>query len=224
MGDTAPKRLISVSDPTTGHAADWEATWSNGIAPGELWDIGVPYKPLIRLFPSLQKGTALVPGCGRGHDVASLARGGWDATGLDSAPSAVATGTAFLEAQGVSATSRVLCEDFFTHTPSSPYDVVFDYTMLCAIPPSRRTEWAAAMNRVLRVGGSLVCAAFPLIGWPRGNPEDPQRGPPFQLSRALYHELLVPAGFSCVLDEPVAPEESAAVRAGAEAVLVFVKG
>ena len=38
--------------------------------------------------------------------------------------------------------AEFLAADFFSMTAAVPYDFIFDYTFLCAIPPSTRTLWA----------------------------------------------------------------------------------
>ena len=53
-------------------------------------------------------------------------------------------------------------DDFFTHAPEAPYDLVYDCTFLCAIDPTRRQEWAAQMNKLVRPGGEIVSLVFPL--------------------------------------------------------------
>lgn len=89
-------------------------------------------------------------------------------------------------------------DDFFTHAPETPYDLVYDCTFLCAIDPTRRREWAAQMNKLIRPGGEIVSLVFP-IG-------DFQGGPPFALSPSIVEQLLEPAGFESVSLTEV-PEE-----------------
>ena len=51
----------------------------------------------------------------------------------------------------------MVVDDFFTHAPAEGlYDVVYDCTFLCAIPPARRNDWAAAYARLLRPGGGVT--------------------------------------------------------------------
>ena len=80
----------------------------------------------------------------------------------------------------------------------------------------RRGEWASKMKELLKPGGLLLCGEFPLKPWPAGSKEDLSRGPPFQLSKQLYHDLLEPLGFVCISEEEVGPEDSAPVRVGYE--------
>ena len=124
-----------------GLAQDWEATWREGVAQGSRWDIAGPYKPLAKLVASntLPAGKSLVPGCGRGYDVISLASLERCVIGLDLAPTAVQEAEAYLRdsAAEKKAWCKFQVEDFFTHRPAEPYAVIFDYTMLCATLPSR---------------------------------------------------------------------------------------
>lgn len=207
--------------PSSGLAQDWEASWQKGVAPASAWDIGGSYKPLARLLREggVPGGRALVPGCGRGWDVAALASPDRYVVGLDSSPTAAAIASELLASGGHSAQAHVECADFFSF--SGAFHVVFDYTMLCAMLPSRRTEWARQMRSLLVPGGLLLCGEFPLQPWPRGSEEDLTRGPPFQLSSALYRELLEAQGFECVAQSAVPAEESFPLRAGYEAFSVW---
>ena len=82
----------------------------------------------------------------------------------------------------------IVVDDFFTHT--GRYDLVYDCTFLCAIPPSRREEWAAQMSKIIKPGGEIVSLVFPL--------GDYEGGPPFALSTTIVKDLLIPAGFERV--------------------------
>ena len=92
-----------------------------------------------------------------------------------------------------------MVDDFFTHT--GRYDLVYDCTFLCAIPPSRREEWAAQMSKIIKPGGEIVSLVFPL--------GDYEGGPPFALSTTIVEDLLIPAGFERVSLTKV-PEEKLA--------------
>lgn len=267
-----PLVTMAQPSPPPGLAQDWEATWREGVKPGTRWDISGSYKPLLQLVREgrVPLGRALVPGCGRGWDVLTLAQPGRTVVGLEIAPTAAREARELFAAappeQGANATVEE--GDFFA-LEGRQFDVIFDYTMLCATLPARcarggepsgvrlnymhaspsapacvagrarnnlalnrrprptlphprrRAEWAAQMRRLLAPGGLLVCGAFPLKPWPAGSPEDPARGPPFQLSRALYHELLAPTGLVCEEDRELGDGESFPARAGYEAVLLW---
>lgn len=72
--------------------------------------------------------------------------------------------------------------DFFEYDETNPFNVIIDHTFLCALPPSRRLEWAKKMEMLLNPGGVLISYMFPL-----GFHAD---GPPFALSLSDYNDLL----------------------------------
>ncbi|KAL2110595.1 hypothetical protein VUR80DRAFT_969 [Thermomyces stellatus] len=82
--------------PAEDHPSAWEHLWATSLTP---WDRAGPSPPLADvlasrpdLFPPRPDGerkTALVPGCGRGHDVLLLSSFGYDVVGVDLAETAV---------------------------------------------------------------------------------------------------------------------------------------
>ncbi len=208
-----------------------------GVKPGERFDIARAHPVLVRYIDggAIEPGSrCLVPGCGRGYDVAVLAGGGRSVVGLDLSPTCVAEAKAYLESAAAGAKeplgqAEVVAGDFFAFSErednAGSFDFVFDYTFLCALPPHRRGEWAAAMARLLKPGsGVLMTMQFPLGPYgethPLGQPLDFTKGPPFLLSKALYHDLL-DGDFVCEREEDVAREDSHPKRAGVEAVAVW---
>jgi len=217
-------RSLSVF-PDKGAAMErWEGMWRRGVPPGAAfdaaavepafealldgthlpagWDIGEP----------LPRGTAFVPGCGRGYSLVALAAAGFDAvTGLEIAPTAQQAATEFVATQrdhvDVSKI-QVVVDDFFKYEgPPGGFDLVYDCTFLCAIPPETRQQWAAKMAELVKPGGEIVTLIFPVFD-KRPDPVDGDvgPGPPFQMSPALVESLLVPAGFKQKLLEPVPRE------------------
>ncbi|KAL4944564.1 hypothetical protein BDV06DRAFT_220190 [Aspergillus oleicola] len=63
------------------------------------------------------------------------------------------------------------------------FDLIYDYTFLCALHPTRRPRWAERMAELLRPGGFLVCLEFPMYK----DPEAP--GPPWGVN-GVHSELL----------------------------------
>ncbi len=72
--------------------------------------------------------------------------------------------------------------DFFKLTGS--YDLVYDYTFLCAIPPHWRADWSSQMAALIVPGGVLVTLIFPIVPGMEG-------GPPFEMSVELVSSLLL---------------------------------
>jgi methyl halide transferase len=211
--------MASSAEPVKSNAAafrqpnggtDWESMWSAGST-------GFDCK---RTEPALQRaldagevaigrGKCLVPGCGRGYALASLARGGFrDVVGLEISETARAAAEAHLRANETDvpgdATIRIVVEDFFAHAPEVKYDFVYDCTFLCAIEPSRRGEWAKTMSRCIKPNGTITSLVFPC--------GDFEGGPPYALSPALVKDLLVTHGFEEVSLEEVEEKDWARGR------------
>jgi len=72
--------------------------------------------------------------------------------------------------------------DFYEYSPSKKFDMIFDYTFLCAMQLHMRPKWADKMAQLIRPGGYLLTLMFPL--------SQHQGGPPFALSEQVYHKLL----------------------------------
>jgi len=105
-----------------------------------------------------------------------------------------------------------------------PITLVYDYTFLCALPIERRREWAAQMGALAADGALLVTLQYPMVPYPLGSAEDLTRGPPFQLSHALYYDLLcggADAAWELVGHGDIPAAVSDPRRAGAEAYAVW---
>ncbi len=154
-----------------GGGVDWEARYTLGDTP---WDKGIPH-PALRewLAKHPLHGKVLVPGCGAGHDVRAISQTP-DAlvVGMDIAPSALERARAH---SAVGAEVYVL-GDFLAGEAAKlgPFDAIFEHTCFCAIPPSRRADYAREAAAALRPGGILLGIFF-------GNPDNPDpHSPPFR--------------------------------------------
>lgn len=162
---------------------DWESCYLEGATP---WDKGIASPPLTEwVTKNSPTGRALVPGCGIGHDVAMLAAKGVNAHGLDLAPTAIRRAQVAYPALQ----QRFHLGDLLKwhETEASGYDLIFEHTCLCALPPAMRTSYADAVLKLLKPGGKLVGIWFI-------NPEmDPgEEGPPFGISTREL-DILFPA-------------------------------
>jgi len=176
-----------------------ETSWEELYQKGDTrWDKGEPSPGLVDFLeqhPELPRGRVLVPGCGMGHDVRAWAQAGFEATGLDLAPSAIRHSREKTAAAGLSA--EYCLEDFLT-APLPAFDWLFEHTLFCAIDPSRRGDYAKAAARVLTPDGRFLAIFYML-------PVD-EEGPPFGSTRESiraqfepYFELLsdwVPRSYS----------------------------
>ncbi|WP_327150325.1 class I SAM-dependent methyltransferase [Nocardia sp. NBC_01329] len=146
-----------------------ERYYSAGKAP---WDTGVTPPELVALVEgndTLPLGRALELGCGTGTNATYLARHGWEVTAVDLIDSAVAQAREKASAAG--AAVRVLHGDATRLDEldvPGPFDLFFDLSCYCGIPPHRRDAYAAGLTDRAAPGARLL-----MFGYgpePVGNP------------------------------------------------------
>ena len=139
--------------------ANQQARWEKRYLEGRTaWDRGEPSPALALGLTEMPPPPArvLIPACGRGYEIAELARRGYDVTGVDFAPSAVADLKRILNTQDVKAC--VVASDLFVWDAEAPFDVIYEQTALCALEPSTWPDYANRLHRWLRPGGILIGA------------------------------------------------------------------
>ena len=167
---------------------DWEALYQ---ANDTFWDHGEASPGLVDYLAansSLPLGQALVPGCGRGHDARALAQAGWAVTGLDLAPSSVPLAKHLADEERLPIDYRI--GDFLSDEPHQQFDLVFEHTLFCAIPPVRRDDYVQALRHWLKPGGLYLAVNY-MITEDNGEPPfstttaelDERFGEPFELLR-----------------------------------------
>ena len=162
---------------------DWEDNYRRGETP---WDKGVPHPGLVEFLKRTPvHGRVLVPGCGAGHDARALAATADEVVGLDIAPSAIARA----KAQPVVGGERYQLADLFALSASlrGTFDVVFEHTCFCAIDPSLREKYVAAVAGALKPGGHLLAIFYLDPGLDPG-----ESGPPFGVTREELDAFFVP--------------------------------
>jgi thiopurine S-methyltransferase len=144
-------------------ASHWDQRYQEG---SDGWELGQPAPPLAQFLRShplapRSPGRVLVPGCGRGHEVALLADLGFSAIGLDF------SGAALREARRLHGETRETLQwlqaDLFDRralaaaglTAGSLSGIV-EHTCFCAIDPGQRQEYIATACRLLAPGGWLL--------------------------------------------------------------------
>jgi SAM-dependent methyltransferase len=152
----------------------WDVRYASGKTP---WDFrGIP-AALKGFLSNSKPTTALIPGCGTGYEVAAFHAAGWEVTAIDFSPVAVEQAKAHLGPSG----KLVVQGDFFAHDLGEhKFDVIYERTFLCALPPTIWTNYANRMAHLLRPGGRLV--GFFLFG-------DEPEPPPYPLTETQAKEL-----------------------------------
>ncbi|KAK7403809.1 hypothetical protein QQX98_010406 [Neonectria punicea] len=208
------------------HGPRWDSAWRESRTP---WDRGGPSLALHDLLSqrtdlvppaqhhdhrglplrnetgAVEKKRALVPGCGRGHDVLLLSSWGYDVWGLDFSSTAkeqaianqkkAEEGGLYKPIDGLEkGTIHWVTGDFFGQQwtegggAEPKFDLIYDYTFLCALPREARPRWSRRMTELLASDGRLICLEFPTQ-----KPMSAQ-GPPWGVSPELYEALLTAPG------------------------------
>lgn len=125
--------------------------WVQHYAHGELpWDLGRAPPCLEALVARAPAGLRVfVPGAGRGHDAICWAAGGHAVTACDIVPQAVDEARALGEAAGVDVDWRVADVLALPAGLHGAFDVVWEQTCLCALPPADWPRYVDAMASVL---------------------------------------------------------------------------
>ena len=129
-----------------------------------------------------QGARVLVPGAGRGHDALAFARAGCLAVAVDVSPSACTWMRASARCAGLPL--GVLEADVLAlpATFDGVFDLVWEQTCLCALPPERRGDYVSVLRRVLKPQGRVLA-----LLWNHGQPG----GPPYDITPALARSLFL---------------------------------
>ena len=160
-----------------------ETAWDHGEASPGLIDFLKTYVGARRAV-TVQPGTVLVPGCGRGHDARVLAKAGFEVIGLDVVPQAVEDARRLAKAEG--ATAIRFEQGNFFDLPTAlrgPYDWLFEHTFFCAIDPALRDRYVETVVTLIKPGGHLLGVFYHI---------QPETGPPFGTTREELVERFTP--------------------------------
>lgn len=210
--DRAILRQQFQDQPGDKHPERWDDLWKRSLTPWDRKGPSLALKDAVTQHldsPLREDGTrkrAFVPGCGRGYDVLLLASLGYDTYGLDASETAIEAAKKNQAEEGESeayaahsidvgkGTVKFMLNDFFKNdfyadtNGRGDFDLIFDYTFLCALPPELRSPWAKRMSELLAPTGRLVC-----LEWPLGKPPR-EGGPPHGLTSELYVRLFEKPG------------------------------
>ncbi|MDT0266731.1 methyltransferase domain-containing protein [Streptomyces sp. DSM 44915] len=158
-----------MSEPRTAVELDQEAAVRRELedyyrAGRPPWDSGVTPPELVAMVAGpdgLPPGRALELGCGTGTNAVYLARHGWRVAAVDLVDRAVRQAREKAAAAGVDVT--VLCGDATRLDEvgvPGPYELFFDLSCYCGIPPHRRDAYAAGLTRRAAPGATLLMFGY----------------------------------------------------------------
>lgn len=178
--------------------------WSERYARGKTpWQLDHIPARVPRFIQSLEPGrNILIPGCGQDfRTIAAFHRGGHYVTAIDFSDIAVEATKKALPKMS----ENIVLGDFFKQQfDASPFDVVYERTFLCSLPPSLWKKYATRVAELLRPNG--VLAGFFFYG------EEPEP-PPYPLTEQTATEIFSDR-FELQRSEPVT--DSLAIFAGQE--------
>lgn len=166
----------------------WNTRYAAGRTP---WDLGgVPSALQSFLARATAPGGVLIPGCGSGYEVQAFHDAGFDVTAIDFSAAAVERAARILGPLS----GCVIPGDFFTHDFTAPkFDLIYERTFLCSLPPARWPAYAKRMAELLEEGKVLAGIFL------HGEEADP---PPYPLTEAQALELLGD-DFELIRSEPI---------------------
>ncbi|MEV4299225.1 class I SAM-dependent methyltransferase [Microbispora rosea] len=136
--------------------------WDTGVTPPELVALIEGHEPGNRAGNgALPPGRALELGCGTGTNAVYLARHGWEVVAVDLVDRAIEQAQERAGAAGVAV--RLLQGDatrLDELDAPGPYDLFFDLSCYCGIPPHRRDAYAAGLTRRAAPGARLLMFGY----------------------------------------------------------------
>ncbi|KAJ8605513.1 hypothetical protein CTAYLR_000047 [Chrysophaeum taylorii] len=199
--DGSDKRFISHDDYASraGRSLYWEDLWQQT----PWFDNDGPCVALMEYLGTCS-GTALVPGCGRGHDCHALAERGFArVVGVDISPRAIDAARACRTSPAV----EFIVANFFEI--DGVFDFVLDSIFFASLHPHARRAWARHMARVVAPGGTLAVLVFPMARWWHLSQFYRHffSGPPYNITVDLVKHLLAREGFAPVhVQDPLPPD------------------
>ncbi len=123
------------------------------------WDTGIPAPELARVVSAHAPGRALDIGCGTGTNVRYLAEHGWQATGLDFAPRAIAQARRKLG--NLPATLQVADVTRLADLAlPGPFDLALDMGCFHSLTAEGQKRYALGLQRWVKPGGLYMLYAW----------------------------------------------------------------
>ena len=198
--------------PTINNPAYWEEKYVKNQAGWDTGNANPIFAQLIKKKHFLQPGRILIVGAGKGYDAIDAAKEGFDVTAVDFSEKAISFAEELAKQNNVKI--NFLAEDFFKLDEKyfNSFDVVYDYVFYCAIDPSRRSEYADVVSKLLKPSGKFVAILFPV--------EKKIGGPPFGVDPLEVYENFsrhLQLEFSSKIVDSIKP------RKGREVLQIYIK-
>ena len=123
------------------------------------WDTGISPPELLEFIKNHQPGRAIDIGCGTGTNVITLARAGWQVTGVDFAPRAIRLASRKIREAGIQADVQVNDATKLSNI-SGPYDLALDLGCFHGISLKGRGRYLEQLDRILAPHGFWLMYGF----------------------------------------------------------------
>ncbi len=134
-----------------------------------IWDTGVSPPELMEFIATHTPGQALDMGCGTGTNVITLAKAGWQVTGVDFTPRAIRR--ARQKAQANHLTVDLRMENVTRlKSESGKFDLILDMGCYHSLAQGKRPVYIANIERLLAEDGTFLLYTFLGSGFGRTGP------------------------------------------------------
>jgi len=151
--------MNNLDDLEVGYSCnDWERHYHEKDL---RWDLDEVAPPFVHLWKEkhFSPCSAIVPGCGAGHEVLFLAKKGFRVTAVDYTRGATDLIKENLRKKKLM--GEVLQQDFFDFEEKyhESFDLMLEHAFFCAINPDKRHAYVETAGRLIKSGG-LIIALF----------------------------------------------------------------
>jgi ubiquinone/menaquinone biosynthesis C-methylase UbiE len=123
------------------------------------WDTGISPPEIIEFIGNHPPGRAIDVGCGTGTNVITLARSGWEVTGVDFAPRAIHLARQKLKNAKVQADLSVK-DVTKLHGIAGPFDLALDIGCFHSLAQKDQAKYLDQLDRILAPGGFWLMYSF----------------------------------------------------------------
>ncbi len=120
------------------------------------WDSGITPPELLEFIQSHPAGRAIDLGCGTGTNIITLAKTGWQVTGIDFAPRAIQMATRKLKKSNIQA--QLLTGDVTNFKVDSQFDLALD--LGCFHSLENKADYLTQLDKILAPNGFWLMYGF----------------------------------------------------------------